>query len=140
MKPHAAASTVTDVVSTSLDTSSFGLTPDQFANLLSHLGKQDNHPDSLHDDQLPHDSSVNLAGNCLISAASNSFWIVDSGATDHMCNNISYFTNCKDVSHLHNQITIPDGRKFLITTIGDIQLKITLHLHNVLYVPNSNLI
>ena len=92
---------------------SFGLSQEQFTNILPYFGKKDSSPDRTIDDHLDVDSSINLAGTCFLSQTSKNVWIVDSGATDHRSHNLSFFFNLKDVSNLHHQITIPDGSNTL---------------------------
>ena len=104
-------------------------------SLLSYFGKTYLSLDKSNVDCLDQDSTTNLAGTCLISQTSTHVWIVDSAATDHICNDLSFFTNCKDVTHFHHHTTIPDGTKFLITKIGDIKLNNSLTLKNDLYIP-----
>ena len=76
-----------------------------------------------------------LAGNyCLFSALRTNNWIIDSGASDHMCSSLSYFHTYKEL-HIDNQITIPDGTKLKVTHIGNIKLNNYIELIDVLYAP-----
>ncbi|KAF2348052.1 hypothetical protein FHG87_021192 [Trinorchestia longiramus] len=52
-------------------------------------------------------------------------WIVDSGATRHMCNKKSQFSSC---SHLSSpvRVEIGDGRALNGIGVGDVRLRITL--------------
>ncbi|XP_074306249.1 uncharacterized protein LOC141641488 [Silene latifolia] len=93
--------------------------------------KQDNPLDNS-------DASVNFAGITLASNVQShdscNDWIIDSGASDHMSANKSFFT---DLRVLPNPILIglPDGSTQLVTHGGDICLKSGLTLHNALFVP-----
>lgn len=117
----------------SVEGNPFGLSSEQFSNLLSFLEKRDNSTGNKSEEE----STINLAGtHCLISSINNSKWIVDSGATDHICNNLSLLINIKDLTDSKHNITIPDGSKHKITKIGDVQLNEFLILKNVLFVPN----
>ena len=80
----------------------------------------------------------------VLSAASKSSnqWIVDSGATSHMCNDESIFTNFRPLSpSLH--VTLGDGRSLQATGQGNVVLKMNLPhdrienciLHDVLLIP-----
>lgn len=64
-----------------------------------------------------------------------SCWIVDSGASDHMTNEVSLFSQ-----YIHAKtiltVTIADASYSLIADSGTIKVSPTLTLHNVLYVPN----
>jgi DNA-directed RNA polymerase subunit N (RpoN/RPB10) len=68
-------------------------------------------------------------------------WIVDSGASRHMCNSRNYFD---DISDLQNpvEIKVGDGRIIKASSIGTVMLKVNLSfdninmkLINVLFVP-----
>jgi hypothetical protein len=66
-------------------------------------------------------------------------WILDSGASDHMCHNEEHFTSMKKTENV--MITLADGKRVkaygkgtvvLISNISSCQI----HLTNVLYVPD----
>ncbi|KAF2347659.1 Integrase catalytic core [Trinorchestia longiramus] len=69
-------------------------------------------------------------------------WIVDSGATQHMCNKQSEFSSYSDLSS-PVRVEIGDGRALKGNGVGDVRLKITLPdmqvkncvVKNVLFVP-----
>lgn len=115
-----------------------GLTTLQFNNLLSLLGK---HKPPIPDDASPSDSPVltnnhHLAGiSCFFSSFDSSIWIIDSGATDHMCHSLSSLINLKNLPNRHHKVTVPDGRQVPVTMIGDMPLSDHIMLTNVLYVP-----
>ncbi|GJV13453.1 cysteine-rich receptor-like protein kinase 8 [Tanacetum coccineum] len=78
-----------------------------------------------------------MAGKRLIAhfiTKSKEIWIIDSGATDHICISISL---------MHNIITcinpiiinLPNGQTITCTTIGSVTLQSNITLHNVLYIP-----
>ncbi|KAF2345001.1 Zinc finger CCHC-type [Trinorchestia longiramus] len=52
-------------------------------------------------------------------------WIVDSGATQHMCNKKSQFSSYSDLSS-PVRVEIGDGRALKGVGVGDVRLKITL--------------
>ncbi|KAL2932544.1 Retrovirus-related Pol polyprotein from transposon RE2 [Bienertia sinuspersici] len=62
-------------------------------------------------------------------------WIIDSGATDHICYDLSLFHDYKDFQDMHNSITIADGQKVLIEHIGTIKFSNGIVLNKVLHVP-----
>ena len=73
---------------------STGLTHNQFHHLLQLLGKKEP-TGPISDFSQPHDSA-NLAGTfCFLSSSIYSGWIIDSGATDHKCNNSVYSPTSK---------------------------------------------
>lgn len=64
-----------------------------------------------------------LAGNICLLSKFNMDWIIDSGATDHICSNIDLFHTYRTIDDSDKFITIPDGRKVQITHIGDVILQ-----------------
>lgn len=65
-------------------------------------------------------------------------WIIDSGASDHMCNNLCVFANYNSVEQEKHEVTIPDGSKFQVEISGTVVLQNGIALHNVLFVPKFN--
>lgn len=68
-------------------------------------------------------------------------WIIDSGASQHMCNNKEMFLNLTDLSSSIT-VEIGDGRSLLAVGIGSVPLKLNLSdavknctLEEVLFVP-----
>ena len=76
------------------------------------------------------------------SAVSRGKWIVDSGATCHMCNDREQFIDFKDMSNTQ-EATLGDGHTLDGTGIGTVKIEALLpdgntrncRLENVLYVP-----
>ncbi|KAL2242415.1 UNVERIFIED_CONTAM: Retrovirus-related Pol polyprotein from transposon RE1 [Sesamum indicum] len=62
-------------------------------------------------------------------------WIVDTGATCHMCGNVKLFQSLTTLN-TPKQIRLPDNSITLATKSGSIQLCPSLTLTNVLFVPN----
>lgn len=78
-----------------------------------------------------------LAGKfCFMADHPNKLgWLIDSGATDHICSNIDDFVSHKPLQPVE-YITIPDdGKKVAIKNVGTVQLNSNMLLHNVLHVP-----
>ena len=88
------------------------------------------------------DSELTLAAtSCETNIVGNQYWIVDSGATQHMTNDKYWFTNCIELKVPRN-VEVGDGRKLLATAIGNIKIQIISEdkykicsFQNVLYVP-----
>ena len=106
------------------------LNDEQYTNLLSLLDKKG--PDNL---ELPNtESLINLVGtHSFSSQLYYKKWIIDSGCTDHICNDLSVFFNVQDISGFHHKITTPDGTIHTVHKRGSVQLHKNLTLHNVLY-------
>lgn len=60
-------------------------------------------------------------------------WILDSGATYHICSILDFFSNYKVCDEPDRFITVPDGRRIQINHIGDIILTKDITLHNVFH-------
>ncbi|KAK4400516.1 hypothetical protein Sango_1157700 [Sesamum angolense] len=61
-------------------------------------------------------------------------WIVDSGASNHVCANIALFHSYIKSARPHF-IHLPDGLKRLVQYIGTVKLNSNINLENVLFVP-----
>ena len=71
--------------------------------------------------------------NCASPSFGNS-WILDSGATDHVCNSPSWFTSHYPIKPI--QVRLPNDHYVLANIAGTVSFPNTLTLTNVLYVPN----
>ncbi|GAU17048.1 hypothetical protein TSUD_105470 [Trifolium subterraneum] len=61
-------------------------------------------------------------------------WILDSGATDHVCASLSLFTAYKKVHPI--PVKLPNGNIVTTDIIGDILVTPSITLRNVLYMPH----
>ncbi|MCH85256.1 retrovirus-related Pol polyprotein from transposon TNT 1-94, partial [Trifolium medium] len=61
-------------------------------------------------------------------------WILDSGATDHVCPFLDLFINKKHISPL--PVKLPNGSLVTADMVGDIQVTSQILLHNVLYIAD----
>ena len=107
-------------------------TPDQYHHLLS-LITPTTHVANQAGSQV---ATFHLSGNslCFSSTSSQPFWILDTGASDHIVNSPSLFTSCH-AYHSHS-VMLPDGSVKAVTHIGTIQISPSLILKNVLCVPS----
>ena len=77
-----------------------------------------------------------------LTAKSESEWLVDSGATSHMINNKSIFSQVKDLEQPET-VTLGDGKTLEVKSVGMVELEMSLpdgssrtcSLQQVLYVP-----
>lgn len=78
---------------------------------------------------------ADFAGNfaSLRSHHTSSWWIIDSGASNHVCGLSSFLTNMKQPPD-KNTVQLPDGSIKSVTLIGDVIVNSSLVLKNVLYV------
>ncbi|XP_011070159.1 uncharacterized protein LOC105155873 [Sesamum indicum] len=76
-----------------------------------------------------------FAGNILEPFAPNaSDWIIDTGATNHVCAHLSCFDTYSVSSHTH-LIHLPDGTKKTVTYVGTVRISNKLTLTSVFFVP-----
>ncbi|XP_074337540.1 uncharacterized protein LOC141674737 [Apium graveolens] len=80
---------------------------DQYNHLMSILGQSSN-------SQNTNTKHALLAGNvCLLSAATHK-WLIDSGATNHICPDLEMFSSYESLTNSDSFITIPNGSKVKI--------------------------
>nr|GEW83058.1 uncharacterized mitochondrial protein AtMg00810-like [Tanacetum cinerariifolium] len=61
-------------------------------------------------------------------------WVVDSGATDHVCIALSSIHNIQ-ICTQPIYVTLPNGQHTKVTKIGSIHINSAITLHDVLYIP-----
>ncbi|CAN1754083.1 Retrovirus-related Pol polyprotein from transposon TNT 1-94 [Linum perenne] len=61
-------------------------------------------------------------------------WILDTGASDHICCTFECLLNPKPVVGVY--VYLPNSSRVLVSHIGSVKLPIGLTLHNVLFVPS----
>ncbi|KAL0445914.1 UNVERIFIED_CONTAM: hypothetical protein Slati_1719300 [Sesamum latifolium] len=61
-------------------------------------------------------------------------WIIDTGATNHICSNLNLFHSYSKISHTQT-IHLPDGTRKPVLYTGTVQLSDKIILHPVLYIP-----
>lgn len=83
--------------------------------------------------EVPINGSTNVAGTCLI-ICSNSQWIIDSEATDHICNNLILFRSYEKYNKFPNTITIADEKQVIVENIGRVEFDDEIVLERVLRV------
>ncbi|KAL2926306.1 Retrovirus-related Pol polyprotein from transposon RE1 [Bienertia sinuspersici] len=96
--------------------------------LLNKQNKQNISPDNA-------EPQANVAGICLLSDLHKQ-WIIDSGATDHICSNIDLFYDYAKYIGSSDSITIADGKKVKIEHVGTIHFDNGIILTGVLHVPD----
>ena len=97
----------------------------------------------MHQSKKEHQSSLDvmLTTNALVAKSRNE-WIVDSGATSHMCNNSSMFTELSQLGS-KEKVTLGDGTSLDVAGEGTVEMHMLLSdgskrgcaLKKVLYVP-----
>ena len=69
-----------------------------------------------------------------LSPISSQYWILDSGATDHIVSSLKKLTCNKNGSMI--SVLLPNGEKARISSTGSIPLNSHYILHDVLCIPN----
>ncbi|CAJ2656892.1 unnamed protein product [Trifolium pratense] len=121
--------------------SSFGLTREEYNQLVNllHASKSNNSNSSS--------SKVNIASGHVTSGITNlaysltsstcAQWIVDSGATDHICSSLKSFSSYKSILPVH--IKLPNGNASVARYAGTICFSPDFLVQQVLYVLDFNL-
>lgn len=82
-------------------------------------------------------AALNFHNHCLSTIHSflpHDAWIIDSGASSHVCSDLAMFTKLTPVHNV--TVTLPNGLKVPITHTGIIHITDALVLHDVLHVPD----
>ena len=79
---------------------------------------------------------ANMVTCCHATSIKNE-WIIDSGASDHITGDLSVLEHPKKIK-CGNKINLPNGLTFEISHYGDVTLKNSLKLKNILHVGDFN--
>lgn len=77
---------------------------------------------------------VSSAGNDHSLPLNSPAWVIDTGASCHVCFYLTRFTDTHLISN--TVVTLPDGTRTDVTISGTVILSVHLTLHNVLFVPH----
>ncbi|KAK9734809.1 hypothetical protein RND81_04G164700 [Saponaria officinalis] len=83
-------------------------------------------------------SSSNFAGTTThlpVFVTCNGSWILDTGASDHMCFNKDLFSDIRTVSKPY-AIFLSNGQFIIINSVGTVPITSEISLQNVLFVPS----
>ena len=81
-------------------------------------------------------ASAHLEGKFCLNFVKTTKWILDMGASDHICCDITVFNQYNALTGRHNTIIIPDGAYVKVKFVGTIQLNNGLKSKGVFYVPD----
>lgn len=109
------------------------LTQEQYNKLMCFLNTQSDQ-EANKDHSMA--ASAHIEGKFCLNFVRTTKWILDSGASDHICCDLTLFNHYKALTGRHNSIIIPDGAHVKIKFFGSVQLNNGLKLHGVLYVPD----
>jgi len=63
-----------------------------------------------------------------------SSWIIDSGATDHICSSLTHFTSYHQINPI--SVKLPNGNQVNGNYSGNVFLNKNHEIDNILYIPN----
>ena len=112
------------------------LTSEQFSQLLALLDKHNNTT------SIPNENgsstSAHFAGKFCLASHNHDTWIIDSRASDHIHFDTNLFSYHKPLIRKNHFITVPDGRRVIVTYKGIVKLSTGLVLKVVLFVSDFN--
>ena len=89
---------------------------------------------------MPQNDSMSAAGFlagksfCFFSSIGNNYWVIDSGASDHITHDLSLLHDIRPIQQ-PCYITMPNGKKAQILCVGSMSLGAGIVLKDVLYTP-----
>ena len=86
-------------------------------------------------------AEIHKSGKIYISSSFNNFslgsWIIDSGASDHICASLKSFQTFNEIKPI--SIRLPNGQFSVAKHAGTVTFSLGFFITNVLYVPNFSL-
>lgn len=122
-----------------------GFTPDQHKALLNLLQNMKKSHSINQITSMPGTNSAvgpsdnDNSGNVICNISHNpkdENWILDTGATNHICHSLSKFHSYKRVSP--TLVKLPNGSNIMTQIFGTIYFSENLYLNDVLYIPIFN--
>ena len=110
------------------------LTEEQYSRLMSILNGKDSIISNVQ--EVSHTSNAIQLTSMQSSNYNDMNWIIDSGATDHMCCQSFSFDFLKPLTNKQHTIIVPNGGKIKVTHSGNIILENGICLKEVVYVPD----
>ncbi|KAL2927111.1 Retrovirus-related Pol polyprotein from transposon RE2 [Bienertia sinuspersici] len=107
---------------------------DQYNQLLTLINKENQAELGVQIAENTLGSAQVAAGTCLITC-SNSKWVIDSGATDHICSDLPLFDEFENFDKMPNTIKVADGKHIVVEHIGTVNFHNGIKLSKVLHVP-----
>ncbi|MCH79609.1 retrovirus-related Pol polyprotein from transposon TNT 1-94 [Trifolium medium] len=120
-------------------TDSYGFTKEQYdklVNLLqtSNAGASSSNPAQVNVVQHHHSGISCLAYSLSMISSSQDNWIIDSGASDHICSSITYFASYHEIDPV--QVKMANGSISYAKIAGTVQFSRDFYLHDVLLVTD----
>ena len=108
-----------------------GFTPEQYQTLLALL-QQSKSSDNASNQISVIPSDTTHTGNKFFSFFS--YWILDSGVTDHICSSLTHITSYHQINHIF--VKLPNGNQVIANYSKSVFINQNHVLDNVLYIPN----
>lgn len=111
-------------------------TPAQYKQILALLHKEKGEATSalFSNDEQKLDNTTFLASTLCLFSSRVVGWNINTGATNHMCYDLSLFSSFKTINENEHNIMILDRRRVKVKYVGEVKLRDDLLLKNVLYV------
>jgi len=107
-------------------------TPEQYQTLLALLQQSKSNGNVSNQVSVIPSNTTTHTGNKFISSFSS--WILDSGATDHICSSLTHFTSYHQINPI--SVKLPNGNQVIANYSGSVFINQDHVLDNVLYIPN----
>lgn len=85
------------------------------------MEKDDNKDVVGHGDSVTNSTTL-LSRNICLLANRHKEWVIDSGASDHICHDLSFFTGFRNLRAHEHKITILDDKQIEVKCIRTVQL------------------
>jgi len=95
---------------------------------------QQNHEGSrskVHSQQIDFTETTHISNKSLSYFSS---WIIDSGATDHICSSLTHFTSYHQINPI--SVKLPNGNQVIANYSESVFLNQNHVINNVIYIPN----
>ena len=109
-------------------------TPEQYQTLLALLQQAKSSGNVPNQVSIISSNMTTQTGNNFISSFST--WIIDSGATDHICSSLTYFTSYHRINPIY--VKLPNGNQVISNYSKTVFLNQNHVIDNVLYIPCFN--
>ena len=114
-----------------MESQQIGFTPKQYQTLLALLQQAKSNDNVSSQVYVIPSNMTTQTCNDFISSFSS--WIIDSGATDHICSSLTYFTSYHQINHIF--VKFPNGNEVIANYSGSVFLNQNHVIDDVLYIP-----
>jgi len=114
-----------------VESQQIGFTPEQYQTFLALLQQTKSSGNASNQVSV---IPSNQTGNNFISSFSS--WIIDSGATDHICSSLTYFTSYQKIDPIY--VKLPNGNQVIANYSGSVFFNQNQVIDNILYIPCFN--